>query len=857
MGSRIRENPHHIFECYCEVVIPSSCNEAAWILQKFPENYNEKEILKSVPSFAYPCEYNNNTVQHFSFVLTNIDSKWTFGFCRHTPNSPTCHVLLSALPWHETFYAVLNNIVDLANREEAGDLWRFLEALYHLTVPEPGYQLHVVYNDGTKKFVTQCPDHHKLPSVPGNRNLAEYVNAIDVTNMTIIFASMLHERRILITSNKLNRLSSCVQAANALIYPMNWQHIFIPVLPNHLLDYLSAPMPFLIGVPAVTMARVKQAELGELVILNADSNKIETPFDDLQTLPPEIVSNLKRNLRNPSNTLGDGVARGFLRALVQLIGGYREALKMKMGERISFDPDAFIQSRPNSMQQFLEKMLHLQIFQQFIEDRLDLLNSGQGFSDEFEFEVNTYEDKSSSKLRSQYREWAITMKKEGGALLKTVRTKVKDKSRRAYKDLRLKLHDIQQQKEVSIPIKRGSLARSAPSSPTASRTTKPSETKNGKVVSYIKPTGAHSKGDNFCEIPETRTRQYNLLSVDELTKDSDNGSLSDGESTSNLSFQPINMDFMGELQDLLFQRFSLNPLEQSPASKPPPVDRSLKPQKSLPASPVKLNSSGGLTLTPRLPAPLPPPRTKHKMVQASYNRSFITAPSSKGEHNEPPLICLEELDDVEVFDPLLTKQENKVSSLDDFQLLSQAKPNQVFIQKLKETLNSNRSACSVTAPITLQSNPVYSQCFVRPRIVSQPQVLPPQNYHRYPIPGHFNPFVQPFSTLPHPSYNVHPPGEIVASTTSGWSRPVDIPSDSMSNTDGLKNVAVLSGNYSTTTSSLPQTGELFADLVNWPAPGLPLNTECKTSSVTSTNSGISSSSTSTASNVKYRWQRFD
>jgi hypothetical protein len=34
---------------------------------------------------------------------------------------------------------------------------------------------------------------------------------------------------------------------------MHWQHIFIPVLPNHLIDYLSAPMPFLIGVPAPIM----------------------------------------------------------------------------------------------------------------------------------------------------------------------------------------------------------------------------------------------------------------------------------------------------------------------------------------------------------------------------------------------------------------------------------------------------------------------------------------------------------------------------------------------------------------------------------------------------------------------------
>lgn len=81
------------------------------------------------------------------------------------------------------------------------------------------------------------------------RNLTEYYNAVDCDNMIRIFASMLYERRIVFTSKRLYRLSACVQAANAIIYPMNWQHIFIPVLPTHLVDYLLAPMPYLIGVP--------------------------------------------------------------------------------------------------------------------------------------------------------------------------------------------------------------------------------------------------------------------------------------------------------------------------------------------------------------------------------------------------------------------------------------------------------------------------------------------------------------------------------------------------------------------------------------------------------------------------------
>jgi hypothetical protein len=134
-------------------------------------------------------------------------------------------------------------------------LSNFLKSIYNSDVPQPGLQLSITYcaNDKVHEFCAPCPDHHKLPSIPEDRNLTEYFNAIDATNMIVIFANMLNERRIIMTSKKLSRLSACVQAANSLIYPMHWQHIFIPVLPHHLIDYLSAPMPFLIGVPNVIM----------------------------------------------------------------------------------------------------------------------------------------------------------------------------------------------------------------------------------------------------------------------------------------------------------------------------------------------------------------------------------------------------------------------------------------------------------------------------------------------------------------------------------------------------------------------------------------------------------------------------
>lgn len=73
---------------------------------------------------------------------------------------------------------------------------------------------------------------------------------------------------------------------------------------------------------------------------------------------------MQKQLRNRAACLGDGVSRAFLRALVQLIGGYRDALKISQGKKITFNEDAFVESRPSSIQPFLKKMLELQIFRQ-------------------------------------------------------------------------------------------------------------------------------------------------------------------------------------------------------------------------------------------------------------------------------------------------------------------------------------------------------------------------------------------------------------------------------------------------------------------------------------------------------------
>jgi len=59
------------------------------------------------------------------------------------------------------------------------------------------------------------------------------------------------------------------------------------------------------------MKRIRRAEIGDVVILDADNNKVESPFDDVECFPAEVLSNLRRALKPGTGLLGDSVARAW------------------------------------------------------------------------------------------------------------------------------------------------------------------------------------------------------------------------------------------------------------------------------------------------------------------------------------------------------------------------------------------------------------------------------------------------------------------------------------------------------------------------------------------------------------------
>ncbi|XP_070581786.1 DENN domain-containing protein 1B-like isoform X16 [Ptychodera flava] len=491
MGSRVRENPDRILECLVEVSAPKDPDSEPTIVRLFPENYEDEGALKQLPVFCFPYDTSsyNPAGQLFTFVLTDIDGKYRYGFCRHPPGAQTCLCILSYLPWFEIFYKFLNTLGEMMCKKQGDEAMVLVDAFHCYSVPEPGTEVTIKTRIEGMEFSFVAPDLKKLPTIPESRNITEYYNAVDIQNMMTLFASLLYERRVLVTSKKLSLLTAVIHGAATLLYPLYWQHIFIPVIPSKLLDYCGAPMPFLIGVHSSLMGQVRKKaadQMMEIVILDADNNTIETPFNDFESLPSEVTEKMKHRLKKTEKLLDDGVARIFLKALVPLLGGYRQALKLRQGEKITFDEEIFIQSKSTSMRRILEKMMTFQHVRQFVEGRLDMLNTGKGFSDVFEEECDQAElDK--DKMKIMYKQWI----KDTKNLMTTVKGKANPAMKQMYKQTKKKMQAVQNRfshpkaKEVEdIPRSASSMGalhyldttdssaerKSAPNSPTREKT---------------------------------------------------------------------------------------------------------------------------------------------------------------------------------------------------------------------------------------------------------------------------------------------------------------------------------------------------------------------------------------------------
>ncbi|CAL0304799.1 unnamed protein product [Lupinus luteus] len=105
------------------------------------------------------------------------------------------------------------------------------------------------------------------------------------------FAAALLEKQIVVVCSNLGILSASVLSIIPLIRPYRWQSLLMPVLPNDMLGFLDAPVPYIVGIRNKT--NEVQSKLTNVVLVDANINQVKSPT--IPSLPrhKELVSSLR------------------------------------------------------------------------------------------------------------------------------------------------------------------------------------------------------------------------------------------------------------------------------------------------------------------------------------------------------------------------------------------------------------------------------------------------------------------------------------------------------------------------------------------------------------------------------------
>ncbi|KAJ7199062.1 hypothetical protein O6H91_Y499200 [Diphasiastrum complanatum] len=108
-----------------------------------------------------------------------------------------------------------------------------------------------------------------------------------------IYCSSL-ERRVLLRANKYSLLTMVAEAVCHLIYPIKWQHVYIPVLFFGGVDYVEAPTPYLMGLHSGV--DTSSLSVDGVVVVDLVHNLITTS-EDIPSLP-ELLKELRSGFSN-------------------------------------------------------------------------------------------------------------------------------------------------------------------------------------------------------------------------------------------------------------------------------------------------------------------------------------------------------------------------------------------------------------------------------------------------------------------------------------------------------------------------------------------------------------------------------
>ncbi|XP_027339690.1 uncharacterized protein LOC113853308 isoform X2 [Abrus precatorius] len=94
-------------------------------------------------------------------------------------------------------------------------------------------------------------------------------------NVLTFFAGALLEKQIVVVCSNLGILSGSILSVIPLIRPYQWQSLLMPILPNDMLEFLDAPVPYIVGIKNKTN-EVQSKLTNNVILIDANRNQVKS-----------------------------------------------------------------------------------------------------------------------------------------------------------------------------------------------------------------------------------------------------------------------------------------------------------------------------------------------------------------------------------------------------------------------------------------------------------------------------------------------------------------------------------------------------------------------------------------------------
>ncbi|KAM4712157.1 DENN domain-containing protein 2A-like [Anableps anableps] len=364
-----------------------------------------EDQLKIIPQFCFPDAKNWEPVEMypsemFSFVLTGVDGSRRFGYCRRLLPSgkgqrlPEVYCIVSHLGCFNLFSKVLDE-VERRRALSPALVQPFMRAIMEAQFPAPGRTINIktfLPGSGTEVMELCRPSDSRLEHV----DFECLFSCLSLRLLLRVFSSLLLERRVIFTADKLSTLSQCCHAIVALLYPFIWQHTYIPVLPSAMLDIVCTPTPFIVGLLSSSLTQLNELPLEEVLVVDLENNRLLRQLDDEDSILPsklqsalenvlerrrELASDRGADSVSDTGHLSTVVSEAFVRFFVELVGHYPLFITAEREDGYSsssssspascaFQREGFRKAIPSkTVRRFLEVFMETQMFGWFIQER--------------------------------------------------------------------------------------------------------------------------------------------------------------------------------------------------------------------------------------------------------------------------------------------------------------------------------------------------------------------------------------------------------------------------------------------------------------------------------------------------------